>query len=109
MLAAEEVETYISDRDRNPPNVSGERLQKYFALMKDISAVEAFCQQHTPKHPSRVGIVLWSVGFAGDGAQSGVCWTAEMPTRQVRSIDNFYRDSSTSVGVGWVSQRIDSN
>jgi hypothetical protein len=65
MLQEEQGIVYVSDRGQNPVNITGERLQRYLALMKSIPAITAERWEKTPRHPARIVIALWGLGVMG--------------------------------------------
>jgi hypothetical protein len=100
MLQADGEQTYVMADGEHSANVTGERLEKYRAVMKEIPAGTA--QRWDDLGRPRLVIVLWAVGFAGEGARNGVCWTASRPSRLVSSLDAFERNPRSCIGVGWV-------
>lgn len=117
MLQADESVLSISQRGITtkggtfkPPlgNVSTERYSKYLELLGDVHAIEA-ARWRTDLSQQRLAVVVWASGFAGSTVHIGVCWTDRPPSRQVSSLDAFFRNPTISVGQGWVYRHIDSN
>lgn len=117
MLRADERVLSISERGVTtregtfkPPSgsVPTERYKRYLELLGDVHAIEA-ARWGTALSQPRLAVVLWASGFAGSTVHMGVCWTDQSPSRQVSSLDAFFRDPTTSVGQGWVYRHIDNN
>jgi hypothetical protein len=110
MLQSEQGPMQVLDDGRSWPNITEERVKRYLELMRAIPAIEVSRREAAPGAPSyapRLVIVLWGSGFAGDTVHSGVCWTADNPTRQIASVDAFIRNPKSSAGTGWVFEPIE--
>jgi hypothetical protein len=81
-----------------------ERYNKYLSLLKDVGGVGAGRDEGAHANPV---VLLWGTGFGGDAAHVGICWMDDPPTREVSSLNQYYRDHKSPVGKGWVCQHID--
>jgi len=81
-----------------------DRFNKYLALLKEIGGMAVARGDGVHANPT---IVFWASGFGGDTVHVGICSLDEAPTRQVASLDQYYRDHKGPVGSGWVCQHIE--
>jgi hypothetical protein len=91
-----------------PPagNFPIDRYNEYLALLKESDGKGAGREEGARANPT---VLLWASGFGGDIAHVGISWMDEVPSRQVGSLDQYYRDHKAPVGSGWVCQHIDGN
>jgi len=83
-----------------------ERFNKYLATLKEIGGVGVSRGDGIHADPT---ILLWGSGFGGDAVHVGICSLDKVPSRQIDSLDQFYRDHKSPVGSGWIYQHIEGN
>ena len=88
-----------------PPdgNFSLERFNKYLALMKEVGA------GMVGRSDDNASIGLWASGFGGDIVHIKISWEKQAPTRQVASLQQYYRDHKAPPGNDWIYQHIEGN
>jgi len=85
------VETTNSGIAKIPPegDFPSSRYSEYLALLKQTSCTRAF--RIKDKNLDLVGVNVWVHGWYGDTRHINICWTAQKPTNQVGSLDNYYQ------------------
>jgi len=88
-----------------PPdgNFPLERYNRYLAAMKQIGS------RGVSRSDVDAVVLLWASGFAGDTVHVGISWEAQAPTRQVASLQQYYRDHKAPPGNDWIYQHIEGN
>lgn len=89
-----------------PPagNFPVERYDKYMALLKEVGGMAAGRGQGTN---ADIVILVWATGFGGDTAHVGISWFGNPPTREIASLQQYYRDHKSPPGKGAVFQHLD--
>jgi hypothetical protein len=83
-----------------------ERFQQYLTLLEQAHAI-GVSGDDSP-HPY-LSVVVWRSGFAGDSVHIAFTWTDDTVSRQVPSLEDYYRTHKAPAGKGWVCRHVDDN
>lgn len=81
-----------------------ERFDNYLATLKEIGGIGV---SRGPGVHGEAIVDLWASGFGGDTVHVGICSMDGSPSRQIASLDQYYRDHKAPPGNDWIYQHID--